>query len=107
MTRERRWVVISEDGRHASLGQHTDPSEEEITRVEVALAASGTAGWLAVTEGVYYSHDVITVLQVRVLGTPSVSWEEASSKFLSLRDAATDVPLPPAHRKGSSDPRSE
>ena len=106
MTRERRWVVISEDGRHATPGRHTDPSEEEIRTAEVALAASGTAGWLAVTEGVYSSRDAMTVLQVHVLGTSSVGWQDASSRFLSLRDATTDIPLLSTHRKGASDPRS-
>jgi len=51
MTRERRWVVIGEDGRHATLGWHTDPSEEEINAAEAGLVALRTGGWLAVTEG--------------------------------------------------------
>ena len=93
MSRERRWVVISEDGRHATLGRHTDPSEDEIKTAEAALTASGTAGWLAVTEGVYYSEDAMTVLQVRTLGTPEVTWDAASSRFLALRNAANEPPV--------------
>ena len=95
MTRELRWVVISEDGRHATRGRHTDPSEEEIKAAEAALAASGIGGWLVVTEGVYYSRDAMSVLQVRTLGTPAASWDEASMRFLLLRDAATK-PTDPA-----------
>ena len=94
MTRERRWVVISEDGRHATLGRHTDPSEEEIQAVETALIVSGTGGWLVVTEGVYYSTDAVTVLQVRTIGAPAITWEDASSRFLSLRGAAIGVSGP-------------
>ena len=94
MNRERRWVVIAEDGRHATLGRHTDPSEEEINAAEAGLVALGTGGWLAVTEGVYYSRDAIILLQGRTLGTPAVTWEDASSRFLSLRDAAIAVPGP-------------
>lgn len=91
MNRERRWVVISEDGRHATLGRHTDPSEAEIKAAEAALIASGTGGWLVVTEGVYYSLDAMTVLQVRTLGTSAITWEDASSRFMSLRKAAIGV----------------
>ena len=93
MTRERRWVVIAEDGRHATLGRHTDPSEEEIKAAEAALVAAGTGGWLAVTEGVYYSRDAMTVLQVRTLGTPAVTWDASSSKFVALRGVANTPPI--------------
>lgn len=94
MTRERRWVVISEDGRHATLGRHTDPSEDEINAAEAGLTTLGTGGWLVVTEGVYYSRDAMRLLLVRTLGTPTVTWEDASSRFLSLREAAAAGPGP-------------
>jgi hypothetical protein len=90
MTRERRWVAICEDGRHVTLGRHTDPSEDEIKATEAALLALGQGGWLAVTEGTYYSRDTMSVLQVRMLGKPAVTWDEVKAAFLSLRDAATD-----------------
>ena len=96
MIRERRWVVIAEDGRHATLGRHTDPSEGEINAAEAGLIALGTGGWLAVTEGVYYSRDVMSLLQVRTLGTPAVTWDEARSRFLSRRSALSDAATPPA-----------
>ncbi len=49
--REKRWAVIGEDGRHVWLGRHSDPSEDEISRAEEALAAGGIAGFLAIVEG--------------------------------------------------------
>jgi hypothetical protein len=86
---ERRWVVIVENGGHSTLGRHTDPSEDEIRAAEVAMVAQGVAGWLAVTEGVYYSRDPLSVMQVRVLGAPTADWESSVAKFLQLR--ATNV----------------
>ena len=41
--------MICENGRHATVGRYTDPSEEEINAAEAALVASGTGRWLAVT----------------------------------------------------------
>ena len=34
--RRRRWIVLSEDGRHSTIGRHTDPTEEQLD-----LAANG------------------------------------------------------------------
>ncbi len=83
--RERRWIVLSETGQHATLGRATDPSEEEIGTAESGLAAQGMSGWLAVTEGIYYSADAMSVMKVRELGKPVVGWENAVAAFLKLR----------------------
>ena len=27
---ERRWIILGEDGRHVTMGRHSDPSPEEL-----------------------------------------------------------------------------
>ena len=90
--REKRWIVLGEDGRHVTLGRHTDPSEEELTRAADALRASGQGGWLAVTEGRYYSGDQLSVLMVRELASPQSPWEIALAAF---QEARLSVAMPP------------
>jgi hypothetical protein len=79
--RERRWIVLSETGQHATLGRATDPSEEEIGHAESGLVGQGMSGWLAVTEEIYYSADVLLVMQVRELGKSKVPWMMRSLRF--------------------------
>jgi hypothetical protein len=38
---ERRWIVLGEDGRHITMGRHSDPSPEEVAKAEAGLAAQG------------------------------------------------------------------
>ncbi|MEJ1979038.1 MAG: hypothetical protein WDN49_25855 [Acetobacteraceae bacterium] len=90
MKGERRWIVIVEDGRHSTLGRHTDPSEAEILAAEAALKAAGLSGWLAVSNGVYYSNEELSVLQVRMLGQPMETWETAAERFLAIRQKAIE-----------------
>ena len=76
-TRERRWSVLGEEGRHAWLGRARDPGAAEIERAAEALRAQQAAGWLAVSEGTHYSEDGMNLLQVRELNGLSVTWDEA------------------------------
>jgi len=86
MTRERRWIVLDEDGCHVTLGRHSDPTEAEIGEAAEALRRSGTGGWLAVTEGVYYQpRDTISLMMVRELAPGSASWDEAVAAFQRRR----------------------
>ena len=87
-SRERRWLVLGEDGRHIWLGRATDPSEEEIVDAERALKSAGQAGWLAVSEGVYYGTGRLSLLRVRALADPTGSWDDAVSRFQTTRKAA-------------------
>jgi hypothetical protein len=90
VTRERRWIVVVEDGRMGgTVGRYTDPTGEEILKVEAALLNQGLAGWLAVTEGIYYSDEAMTLLRVRELGKPTVAWDDAVSAFLEQRRQRT------------------
>ena len=89
--RERRWLVLAEDGRVGGwLGRATDPSDDEIAMAERGLVAAGTAGWLAVSEGVYYSSDVMTLMCVRPLGSPAGGFDEAAARFHAARKAQLD-----------------
>lgn len=85
---EKRWIVLSEDGRHATLGRYTDPTEDEIQRAAEGLRGAGIGGWLAVTEGVYYSRGRLSVLQVRELVHSEISWQDAVKSFLDMRAKA-------------------
>lgn len=96
MSEERRWIVLGDDGRHVTLGRHSDPSEEEIEKVGHALKAIGQGGWLAVTEGVYYSRRAtLGILMVREIASPRASWDDAAAAFHRLRrDAIAPQPEP-------------
>lgn len=87
--REKRWIVLCTDGRHVTLGRHSDPTDDEVLRAEEALRVQGLAGWLAVTSGVYYGRGPIEILQVRPLGEPAAeSWTAAAAAFRAQRETA-------------------
>ena len=48
MGKDRRWLVLAEDGRHSIIGIRTDPSPEEIRALGESLESAGLAAWLAV-----------------------------------------------------------
>ncbi len=84
--RERRWIVLAEDGRHSTLGRDTDPSEDEIKAAERSLAAQALNGWLAIAEGDYWSRRAkVNLLMVRCLGAPQIEFNAAAAIFESLR----------------------
>ena len=85
---ETRWIILGADGRHVTLGRHTDPAPEEVSQAEAALTANGLAGWLAVMKGAYYQRRQPSLLMVRPLGDPSCSFGEAASEFETARKAA-------------------
>jgi hypothetical protein len=92
---ERHWIILGDDGRHVTVGRHTDPTEQEIARAGDALRATGQGGWLAVTEGDYYSPGrPISVLMVRELATPRQPWESAVAAFQGIRAGALGAPSP-------------
>jgi hypothetical protein len=88
--RERRWLLLAEDGAHSWLGRATDPTEEEIAASEEALARAGTGGFLAVSEGDYWSVEPMSLLRVRDLNRPGASFDAAASAFMARRRAAVD-----------------
>lgn len=74
---DRRWVVIADDGRTATLGRARDLSDEEIARVEDQLRAAGIGGWLAVQSHSVHRAPPPTYICVRRLGPRGTSFEEA------------------------------
>lgn len=75
---ERRWVVVTSDGRYVSLGRHSDPSEEEITAAEQALRSQNVSGWLAIMKGSPWIGDPPNLLEVRPLACPSTTFADAA-----------------------------
>ena len=86
---ETRWIVLGTDGRHVSLGR-TEPSEAEIATASDALAAQGLSGWLARTQGEYYSRARVTVEPLPRIGiVHDADWQAALSAFHAARHRAT------------------
>ena len=83
---ERRWLIIAGDGRHVTVGRHTDPSPAEIERAETQLDAMATDGWLVVSEGIYHSDEPITLLMVRRVAGEAGTWEEAERLWHEIRE---------------------
>ena len=88
MTRERRWIVLVENGEHSTVGRHTDPEAELLDTVAGQLRGHGVGGWLAVLEGDYHGRDALSLLMVRELVPAARSWSEAEAAFLRIRAAA-------------------
>lgn len=82
---DRRWIVLTEDGRYSTIGRFGDPSEEEIARLESGLKAQGLAGWLAVQSHSRFAKMAPTVIEVRPLGIPKVLFSDAVTAFQALR----------------------
>lgn len=75
--REKRWLVVTEDGSHATLGRHTDPAEHEIAEIGRRCDQLGLAAWLAVSEGRYHSRDRMSLMMVRPITEKVADWPEA------------------------------
>jgi hypothetical protein len=88
-TRNRRWIALGADGRHTTLGAQSDPSDDELARLEAELAREGLGAWLAVAEGDYWKPKTrMTLLQVRCIGNPEGTWESAVAAFIERRQAS-------------------
>ncbi len=81
--RERRWVVVSIDGRYVTLGLNSDPSEEEITIAEEALRSQNMSGWLAVMEGNPWIGCPPRLLEVRPLASPTFAFADAAEACIA------------------------
>jgi hypothetical protein len=88
---ERRWIILGEDGRHITVGRHSDPSSEELAQAEAGLVAQGLAGWLAIMKGGYYQRRKPALMMVRPLCSPQRPFAEAVEAFEVVRRAALDV----------------
>ena len=88
MSTEKRWLAVSEDGRHTTLGRHRDPTPDEIREVGAALDRVAAAGWLVVSEGVYHSREPVTLLMVRPISARQADWPEAERRWHVIRAEA-------------------
>lgn len=79
-------MIIAEDGRYATLGQHRLPTEEEISQVTASLSAHGLGGWLVLGDGDYYQiRKPFDLEKVRQVSKSQVPWEVAETRFRDLR----------------------
>ena len=83
---ERRWIILGSDGRHTTVGRHTDPTDDELERAQAALQAAGLGGWLAVMDGDYWAPDRPVSLMECELAPASEHWNEAVAAFDKVRD---------------------
>lgn len=81
-SRERRWVVLAEDGRFITLGRNSDPTEAEILAAEAGLRSQALAGWLSIMEGNPYVGAPPTLFEVRPLASPKRTFREAAAACL-------------------------
>ena len=79
--------MLGTDGRHVTMGRHTDPSPEEVEQAERGLAAQGLSGWLAVMKGGYYVRRKPALMMVRPLANPPRPFEEDAAAFEAKRKA--------------------
>ena len=82
---ETRWIVLAADGRHVTMGRHTDPSQLEIEEAERGLASQGLSGWLAVMKGAYFSRQTPSLMMVRPLANPVIPFDDAAAAFIERR----------------------
>ena len=84
-TRQRRWVVLGDDGRFVTLGRASDPTPDEIAAAEAAMRAQGVAGWLAILQGDPYATAPVEFMEVRPLAGPTSTFAEAVEAFHRAR----------------------
>jgi hypothetical protein len=87
--RERRWIVLDQNGRHVTLGRAAPPSAEEITAAGDALARQGLAGWIATLDGDHWGRGRVTLTPVQVIGAATtLDWPAAVAAFEKTRQRA-------------------
>lgn len=86
-TSNSSWIILTVSGEHVGLGRNSDPSTAEVSAAELALANAGSAGWLAMMRGRYYTSSSVEIMRVKELAAPRVTWEHALAKFNARRAA--------------------
>jgi hypothetical protein len=81
VTRDPRWVLLTESGEYSTLGRHREPSEDDIAAAESALARAGRSGWLAVMSHSVHSRAIPELVMVRPLGDPQTAFGDAVQAF--------------------------
>jgi hypothetical protein len=89
MPSERRWIILTQDGRHVTIGRAAPPSKAEVEAAAAALAAQGLAGWLATLDGNYWSQHRVAFAPVQMLGDgATLDWPAAITAFEAARQRA-------------------
>jgi hypothetical protein len=82
---DRKWVILCEDGQKATLGRARDPSDDEVAQAEASMVREGLAGWLAIqSHSVQRGGPPPTYIEVRPLGSPTVSFDDAVAATRAL-----------------------
>ena len=88
--RERRWLVVTADGRHVTVGRDTDPTGDEIQMLSRQVDELGVAAWLAIQAGDYHDPEAaLELMEVRRIGRREGNWEQARTAFLAIRKRGT------------------
>lgn len=77
MTRDPRWILLSENGDYSIVGRHREPEPEDIARLEASLAGHGLGGWLAIASNSFHAPVFPEMIMERVLGDPKASFDRA------------------------------
>ena len=97
VVKETRWLVLSTDGRHVTLGRHRDPEPDEILRAENTLKGQSMSGWLVLMTGGYYTQTQPQLMMVRPLGEPGDTWMPAVLSFMAIWREANCLGGGPQH----------
>lgn len=82
---DSRWVVLAQDGSHATLGRHRQPDEADLVRASEGLERLGLAGWFVLLEGDYWGGDPPVLRMLRPLTGREGDWNAAVAAFLERR----------------------
>jgi hypothetical protein len=86
---ESRWIVITADGGHVSVGRARALDQATIDQASNALRRQGLVGWLACLGGDYYGSGPVSVEMLQPLaGAAAADWPAVLSAFLSRRAAS-------------------
>jgi len=86
---ETRTIILSDDGRHVTLGRHSEPSDTEVAASGASLAALGVGGWLCTLTGTYYGRRKVTLACIREVAASRADFATAEAAFHANRKAAT------------------
>lgn len=86
---ETRALIVGDDGRHTTVGRHSLPTREEVTRAHETLTTNGTGGWLCIVTGNYWGRGKLRLSMIQELGTPRNDFATAEATFLANRAART------------------
>lgn len=85
---ETRILILADDGRHATVGRQSRPTEAEISAAAGALAAQGIGAWLVEATGHLYGGGEIELRALQRLSGAPADFVTAAAAFHALRKAA-------------------